>query len=331
MKKILYTLLAGSLFMTACGDNNPVGDPIEITRDRYTLPEHGASQWANDYIVALHDESGSYITYHPTQADFTWTYGPAPTEPSRDSIAAGDPQYVEPLLRFIDSIWIGSLTAEGKRGNMLPYRILLADSIWTWDERTGDPVNIPAKVTGRSIAFGGVNAKFGEMTTAQKDALVQSFTTAIWTDYYDANDMIPFPEKEFHAVTDWDALRAAFIAAGYDMARQDAVRFDAGVMYRRNWQVVRPGIPHTYGWRMVSWYTQYWTYPNSGVYVQNNDMCMRYDREVYLNLLFYATDAEMQTYLDNYPNIKKKWDLLVDWYKNEVGFDPRPMANGKTR
>ncbi len=317
MKKILFLVLA-SCFIAACNDSNPVGDPIEIINDIYDLPEQGASQWANDYIVNLYEESGSYITYHPTQADFVWTYGPAPTYAPRDTIMAGDPQYVEPLLRLLDSIWISGLTPEGKRGNSLPYRILLADKMWTYNERTGLYVNIPAKVTGRSIAFSGVNAEFGQMTQQQKDALIVSFNAVIRTDYYEATGLTPFPE-EFYTVTDWAALKTA--SGGFP---NDEDKLQAGVMPARTWAVVRPGIPPTYGWRYASWWTPYvggdpWTPAGPE---QWNPM----DKDNYLKLLFQAPDSEIQPYLDAYPKIKEKWDMLLDMYES-INFDPRTLAN----
>jgi hypothetical protein len=306
--------------LASCADRNPVGDPIDIIRERYTLPEQGASQWANDYIVALHAESGSYITYHPTQADFEWTYGPASADASADSIVAGDPRYVEPLLRFIDSLWISTLTPVGKQGNMLPYRILLVDSIWTWDR--GFTVNIPAKVSGRSITFGGVNAGFANMTTEQKNAMTVAFTEAIWTKYYEANNMLPpFPDREFNAITDWEALKLA--GGGFP---GDEDKLQAGVMHKRNWQVIRPGIPPTYGWRFASWWTPYVGAPDPWT-PTGPQFWQPMDKDNYLDLVANATDAEMQTYLDGYPKIRQKWNLILDWYRNDVGYDPRVMAN----
>ena len=323
MKKILFLVLA-SCFIAACADENPVGDPIKIVNERYSLPEEGASQWANDYIVDLYEESGSYITYHPTQADFVWTYTPAPDKTSGDSIAVGDPQYVEPLLRFIDKIWISNITSEGKKSRMLPYRILLVDSIWTYNQ-SGNVVNIPAKVTGMSIAFGGVNAKFAEMSAEEKQVTFAAFNNAIWNAYYAANNLTPFPDKEFNAITDWDAMLEAYNAAPYDSPEQKATPFKFGVMP----DMVRTAVgPGRFEDRLGNWWN-----PNYGpdLWAPKLDQWLTKDKAAALSCLLSRTDTEMAAIFNHaqgpFPKIQQKWDMLIDWYLNEIGIDARAMAN----
>ncbi len=39
------------------------------------------------------------------------------------------------------------------------------------------------------------------------------------------------------------------------------------------------------------------------------------------------TDAQMAPFLDNYPLIKQKFDILVKHYKDKYGIDVRAIAN----
>lgn len=318
MKKIIFTL-AAAVAIVSCSEKNPIGDPIEITLDRYTLPEQGASQWANDYIVDLFNETGTVITYHPTQADFTWSYGAAQMTHNPDSIFVGEGQYVEPLLRFIDETWLSRLTAQERKE--LPYRIFLADSITGFAGQTR--VKRDFAFGYNSIALSGVNAKFGQMTTAERNLLASNLLSAV----------MPFPTEEFNAVTDWDGLRAMGFPA-------NTVKFAAGVLPRRTANLYYNPDYNPYLWLWQDWWTgPFWTPPGDTSGVQTSDKCRAFDREMFYEALSTWPDnslvlegygnpgVPLATFLDTYPKIKAKWDIMLNYYKDILGIDLRAMAN----
>lgn len=305
MKRIilLSIALSGVLFTASCGEKNPIGSPLEIKKD-YTLPEGGASAWSEQWIQEIHENYGSYFIYKPTQTDFEWRYGAAESTTLPDSIFAGDPQYVEGLLKFLDDIWIRHLPEDFKKKLGIPYRVLLADKLQSPSKATFE-----SKVTDLSIAFSGVNADFANLTPTQKKAKMDAFNTSIWTDYYAANGLIGFPE-EFFEVTDYNdtslSTAVSFFPEGLEAIRQ------AGFI--KGWFVQ--------GYNPNPQYVEWWTY---NLYQTEG---RARDQKSFMDHLLRTPDSspELAQFL-TYPKIARKWQILIDFFNEEYGIDMRAIAN----
>lgn len=313
--------LAAITFVSCSGDGDDIGDPIEIVSD-YDLTKGDASDEAKARIQEIHEKYGTYVVYDFTDNDAFWTQvsGNA-TSLYNYYTTLGDPANVDAALDYLNEVWLKYFPDEFLKKGGMPYKIFLADSVVQSRDYGGGYI---AKYTnnymikGNSLLIGGMNL-FPTMDSYTKKTRKLELITAMWN-YYLSLGLVDVPE-EFYTLTDYvslptmsDTIQYGYKSYYYSQADLDALRN-------------RGFLPNysAYGYTMYSEiYMKYsetsntWSY-SSVATLQSNDY------KYYLAQIFNATDAEVEEFM-KYPLVKRKWELLLNYYKENNGIDLRAIA-----
>jgi hypothetical protein len=308
MRNIIFiAMTACAALLHSCARDVEIGDPLPVEPE-YVFPQTGASQAVTDKIVTLYNDYGSYFLYDFTQKDFEWTLATgAGSMTNIDSAILGDPLHVGPLLDFLEQVWLDHIPERMKKGQGIPYRVFLVDEIKRRRAGTGYPPGMEYlyynyKVSGKSLAFAGVNEAFGQMTAAEKMTRKNELVGVIF-DYYANIGLIAFPD-EFYTVSDYGPQPTTPVNA--------ANPTNVEAFHQRGF------LPSSYsGANVYYWLSNAYSWTNA----RTNDF------NSFRAHLFQRTDEQMAPYLDNYPLIRQKFDLLVDHFMNEYGIDVRAIAN----
>jgi hypothetical protein len=308
MKYISFLAITGSLFLAACKKDAPIGPPIEIKPD-YVLPQGNAPKEANDRILQLFNNYGSYFLYNFTQKDFEWTQSAGTSNSKIDTAILGDPAYTGDMLALLNDIWLKFLPEDFKKKGGIPYRVFMTDSIRQY--RFGFPpgreyLYFDYKVVGKSVTFAGMNASLRTLTPEQKVARKNLVIGVMWG-YYQNNGVIDVPAA-FYNVSDYAAPKPAFPVNAANPANLEAYR-QKGFL---------PSSYNTFNDSPFEWlsFGDYsWTTAKSN------------DISSFLMHITQRTDAQMEPYLANYPLIKQKFNILVKHFKDKYNIDVRAIAN----
>jgi hypothetical protein len=306
MRNIFFiTMTACVALVFSCARDVEIGEPFPVEPD-YVLPQVGASQAVNDRIVKLYEDYGSYFLYDFTQKDFVWTISTGLSASRIDTALAGNPVYVGQLLDFLEEIWLRHIPEKMKKGQGIPYRVFLADVIRQF--RTGYPPGMEYlysnyKVTGKSIAFAGVNETFGQKTAAEKLTLKNELVGVIF-DYYSSIGLIATPDA-FYAISDYGPQPTTPVNAA-NPENLEAYRQRGFIP---NYYNPTTGLPS-------EWLSNAYSWTTNG---KSNDFSS------FRMHLFQKTDEQIAPYLV-YPLIRQKFELLIEHY-NSYGIDVRGIAN----
>lgn len=308
MKRITFILACIFAFAAAgCKDDVEIGQPLNIDND-YTLPQGDASQADNDRIQQLYDKYGSYFLYNYTQKDVFWTQYTSSGNISAYVATLGDTQYVGPMLTLLYDVWLQFFPDSFLKKGGIPYRVFIANQVY-WDRSTpaspGWYIQYTFKVTGKSVAFAGMNESLLTMTPATKLARKNEWVKAMW-DYYVANGFLDVPNA-FYEVSNYVTQPTTPINAA-NPANVEA--------YRQ-----RGFLPSGYN-TVTNAPTEWMTSAYMWTTAKSNDLGS------YMFNLLQRTDEQMAPYL-TYEPIRKKWDILVNHYKNKYGIDIRKIGNTK--
>ncbi|SEW35221.1 hypothetical protein [Chitinophaga arvensicola] len=304
MKHILFIGCISSILLFSCKKDVSIGAPVPIEAD-YKLPQGNASQEANDKIQQLYNKYGSYFLYSFTQKDFIWVQSTGSSASKVDTAVLGNPAYAGDMLNFLDDIWLKFLPDDFKKNQGIPYRVMMADTIKQY--RPGFPpgreyLYSDYKVTGKAIAFAGMNSSLRTMTGAQKTAKKNIFISAIWN-YYVSAKILDVPAS-FYTLSNYAPTAAPTLPLS---------NADNKEAYRQRGFI--PGFDPVY-LTTNEWYNGAYSWQTA----KTNDL------NSFVANLTMRTDAQMEPFL-KYPLIKQKFDLLVNYYKTKYNIDVRAIAN----
>lgn len=191
MKKIIIYLIAFcALGCLACSEDKELGE-IESLLPDYTLPQGKSS--ADDRVVKLHEQYGTYMLYEYTRLDFQ--YGLSSTYVN----TLPDPQYTGDMLDLLENIWFSFYPKEFNE-KYTPYKIFLSDSLWLKSSSTGKLTVKYAYASESSLALGFCSDVLREMSASMKQTYKNELNKQLWTTwmYY----YIGFPD-EFYKVSDY--------------------------------------------------------------------------------------------------------------------------------
>lgn len=307
MKKLIY-LFGWFLVMISCQKDVEIGAAMEIKPD-YVLPQTGASKEANDRILRIYENYGTYVLYEYTQKDALWKQasGTASSGGRVYVVKMGDPIYVGEMLDYLDEgCWQFFSKEFLERGGM-PYRVFLADSIFM-QRHDGRRILYNYMITGNALAVAGMNANLKKLSATEKRKLSLELIDALWK-YYMAEGLLDVPEK-FYEGTDYNKMPAIPLT--------DAANLEA---YRK-----RGFLPSGYG---SNGNPQEWFYVYS--WGSNWDRAREEDLKSYMFHIFQRTDEQLSIYLDHsgYELIQKKWNILINYYKEQYGLELRKIGNIK--
>ncbi len=323
MKYYIITLL--SLFtavgLTSCvSDGEDVGAPIEITAD-YDLSQGGASDADKARIKDLYDKYGSYFLYDVSYKDAMWKQVAGAANESAYKITMGNPANVGAYLDYLNDIWLKYFPDSFLKSGGIPYKVVMVDTLSrVKDYGSSGIYYYPQQylIVGNTIILPGMNS-VSEMSDATKRANKVAILTALWS-YYRAQSVIGVPE-EFFTNTDYttpptmsDTIQYGYRSYYYSDSDLDALRN-------------RGFLPN---------YSQYGYSVYSEIFMRNSETSTTWassstetirnnDYNYYMAQIFNATDEQVAAYL-KYPAIKRKWDTLINYYKDNYGIDLRKIA-----
>lgn len=320
MKTIKYTVIALATLLTMAGcasDGEDIGDPIDIEPE-YTLPQGDAPDSANARIKEMYDKYGSFVLYNFTQKDAIWSpyTGSAASLERKDVVTLGDPQNVGAMLDYIDDIWLKYFDDDFKKKGGIPYRVFLADSLYVQRTTSTSVQKLPYyyKIVGNSVIIAGMNSLSGMSASTKRSRRVELFS-AMW-EYYRQYGIIDIPE-EFYEGTDYvtePTYTERVVNAWYSTYSYD-------ISELRN----RGFMPNYSAWAITA--SREIAYRTSATRTtwSDEETNKANDYKYYLSWIFQASDAKLQSYLA-YPAIKRKWDILLNYYKDKYNIDLRAIT-----
>ena len=299
MKNILLAIACLWAVCISCSDDTKIGAPDEILPD-YVLPQGDASKEANDRILQIFETYSSYVLYNYTEKDAFWTQTAAGGAAQTYRAIMGESRHVDDMLDYIYDIWLRFFPEEFLKKGGIPYRVFLADSIY-WDRGWGKTF-YNYRVNCNALIIGGMNKDLAAMDAVTKKARKNELLGAMW-DYYIAQGLLVVPD-EFYKDTDYGTVPTLPYLGEEALEAYRKRGFLPSSYYN--------GIPEEWFWGDYAW-----------THAKENDL------KSFLYNLREKTDEEVAWSLDNpeYELIRKKWNILISYYKKEFGIDLRKMGN----
>ncbi len=325
MKKIYYmtAIAAVCACMASCADDGEgIGSPLEIYND-YDLPQSGASDAANQRILNYYEKYGSYVLYDFTNKDAMWVMntGNASSGGREYYATTGDPANVDAMLNFIEDIWLNYFPEDFLKKGGMPYKVFLADSVYMQRDYGNGYI---AKYTynyymnGNSVIIGGMN-KIPTMTEYEKSSIKAELFSALWS-YYKGKGLVDDPD-EFYAETDYTTPPTmSYVLGPYGYYQYEYTQDDLDALRNRGF------IPNYSAYGYSAYQEIYYQYSasNSSWTYSTETQLKTNDYNYYLAQIMKATDEEAAEFL-KYPAVAKKWNFLIDHYKETVGIDLRSL------
>lgn len=190
MKRMnIYIALFLSIWLIACSEENGVGSVDPLTPD-YILPQ-GKSP-ADNRIVELYNQYGTYILYEYTERDFNWSQMEGSS--SDYTYTKADPLYAGEMLDLLNEVWFSLYPVDFHRKYM-PYKIFLATAL-----RYGSSAQFKdVRAMNGQIAVSYCSDTLKKMSVGTKLSLKINLQQGLWEKWI---DNINFPE-EFFALSDY--------------------------------------------------------------------------------------------------------------------------------
>ncbi|WP_455508762.1 hypothetical protein [Butyricimonas paravirosa] len=304
MRKIFVFVFIALGVWTSCSDDKDLGPDIPFVGS-YQLPQ-GKSP-ADDRIVELFHQYGSYFLYEYTQKDFNWTQvsvGGSSTANYSIETVLGNPVYAGEWLDVLERIWLKFYPQEFLSKN-LPYRILMADTIkqvWTYVRPT---TYFQVYLTTNTLAIAGLNEDIvsmpGSVEKSFKNVLQQKFLEHL------INSGVLVAPDEFYNVSDYSTTATA----GEDARTRGFL----------------PSIDseEKYGIKSEVWVTYI---PYGSVELPRTEDFRHY----LMNMISHAESetSSWATYL-TYPLVKKKHDILKKYFFEKYGIEFQKIGDANAQ
>lgn len=190
MKRMnIYIILFLSMWLMACSEENGVGN-VEPMAPDYVLPQ-GKSP-ADDCIVELYNQYGTYVLYEYTKRDFNWSQMEGTS--SDYTYTEADPLYAGNMLDLLDAVWFSFYPVDFHKKYM-PYKIFLAKTLHYGTLSQFKDVRV---MTGQ-VAISYCSDTLMKMPTGTKLNLKNNLQQGLWEKWI---DKINFPD-EFFALSDY--------------------------------------------------------------------------------------------------------------------------------
>ena len=311
-KNMLFVVACCAGMLFSCGEDVKIGAPIDIMED-YTLPQEGASDAANQRIMEIFEKYGTYVLYDFTNRDASWNFV-AGTGNMTSVAVEGDPQYVDAMLDYLNDIWLQFFPDDFLARGGIPYRVFLADSVY--DVRSGGRKMLyDYQTRGNALLVAGLNSSLLTMDAQTKTDRKNDFISAIW-DYYIAQGLLSVP-AEFYEGTNYNTMPEVdeSLLEGVPDSVLNVVKDSLLVVEIRE----RGFLPGSYSSDEPLEWISNWTW----------DDAVSKDLQSYMLHILQRTDEQMEEILENpkYTLIRQKWDILIDFYRENYGLELRKIAN----
>ena len=314
---VVFSGLAIAVFLPSCSKDVPIGEPIDIDTG-YTLPQEGASDEDNARIIDIYDRWGSFVIYRIDPDDIFWQQisGNASTGGRVNKYTEGDPSYVGDMLDYLDEVWWRYFPDDFMKTGGAPYRIYIVEEYYAErDFGGGDIRKYPSDfyIGDNFIVLGGMStvASLDEATLkSKKIALI----TALWTEYV-SSGVLTTP-TEFYTVSDYTTkpemtYNPSTYSYEYTPEQLDALR--------------NRGFIPNYSQYGYSVYNEiYMKYSETNDTWSSSDPRSN-DFNYYIAQILNTTDEEAAEFL-KYETVATKWNIILDYYKDNYGIDLRAIA-----
>lgn len=332
LNTILTVTIFGSMYVGCVSDGDGPGAPIPL-EPPYPLPERGLSP-AQDRVVDFYYKYNTFLLYDFTPDDFD--YGVS-TNGMEYHATVGELQYLEPMLDLLDEVWL-NFFPESFKSRYFPFKIYLADQISTTNKWSGMATYYDLIYRKTDMAVAGMNAGIYDITPAKKQEIKCNLIGA-YIDFLliqqdvDGSSLLKIPQefyevsdytKDFCTISDWnnsgnpdlylemgylpnlDNLYSAYPSINHNWAMSTYVTNGSADIkhFLKNMFMIGDDFP------------QYPDWPAAGSYVPYNDR---------VTWNYYLQRDETGSY--RFPHIKRKYDILMDYFTNDLGIDVNAIRN----
>lgn len=283
----IYLILISLLLLVSCSKDKEITDIVPISTD-YKLPQGKSS--ADDRIVALYNQYSSYFLYEFTERDFVWTLTSDGSTKEAYSYTEGDPQYVGDMLDLLDEIWFGFYSKEFHQRYM-PYRVFLTSVLIN----NKDGKECYLRQISNQIAVGYCSKALLAMTGKMKLEYKNDLQISLWKDWVDRG-VFDIP-REFYTVSDYSKEADLYDPSSPDYAR------------------VRGFVANSDGGEWCGW-----------VNWQTKVLEKTHDLRAFLTSMVSKSSEQWESDLQ-YPLVKKKYNILRDYFLKEYDFDIQKIGD----
>lgn len=287
----IYAILLAILFLGGCAKDTEIGK-IMVPGVDYTLPQ-GGDVTADQRILKLYETYGSYFLYEFSEKDFNWTQISGSLGDDIFRFDPIEPGKVANLLDLLQLTWFDFYDQEFLAKTM-PIRIFLAETVQLqvseFDWGTWDYILSWKDIYARYLDNQIAISNVDKNITemsAEEKREYKSNLQSVFLEYLVTSAIIVAPD-EFIAISDY--LN--------NVSDTEEAR-NAGF-------VLNPTMD--YEWSV------------DGNMTESNDL------NAYLASLVFRTTEEWKEDLQ-YPLVKQKYDILVNWLKTGYGIDIVKIGN----
>lgn len=322
--KIFYGMTAALVCLTAafsmssCSKDVPIGDPVTINAG-YDLPQTGASDEDNARIMDIYEKWSSYVLYDVDSTDVYWKQiaGTASSGGMVYRFVEGDPRYVGDMLDYLEEIWWQYFSDDFLQSGGIPFRVYLVEEYYYYRDWGSSGVSPNYyldyyMVDDNAIIISGMSqvASYDEDTKRTKKRALISELFQSWI----SRDLIGTPE-EFYTISDY--TNEPDVEIVYDSETMTSAFPPEDIEELRTRGFI-PKYANPYSpYNELLTYSGQWT---SGYFDPSSN-----DFDYYISQIFNATDETVAEFLQ-YDAVATKWNIILDYYKDNYGIDLRAIA-----
>lgn len=313
-----FVCLTAAFSMSSCSKDVPIGDPVTINAG-YDLPQTGASDEDNARIMDIYEKWSSYVLYDVDSTDVYWKQiaGTASSGGVVYRFVEGDPQYVGDMLDYLDDIWWHYFSDEFLQSGGIPFRVYLVEEYYYYRDWGSSGVSPNYymdyyMVDDNAIIISGMSqvASYDEDTKRTKKRALVSELFQSWI----SRGLLGTPE-EFYTISDY--TNEPDVEIVYDSETMTSVFPPEDIEELRTRGFI-PKYANPYSpYNELLTYSGQWT---SGYFDPSSN-----DFDYYISQIFNATDETVAEFL-KYDAVATKWNIILDYYKDNYDIDLRFIA-----
>lgn len=287
MKKIL-AFICFILFLVSCAEDDQIGEIPALTPE-YVLPQ-GKSP-ADDRIVGLYNKYGTYVLYDYTDMDISWLQVDVNNVWNGYTYTLPDPQYAGEMLDFLEESWFRFYPEEFHQ-KFMPYKIFLTSTLKYESDYDQKVTEYFVRITQTQIVISYCSDTLRKMSVATKNKFKNTLQAELWGIWL-SEFSIP---REFYGISNYNTV-ASNDPDAWNYARKLGFVADSK---GNEWSTQDP-----------------WP---------NNRLNETSDLYAFLSGMRNRTSAQWSADLQ-YPLIKKKYDILRNYFLENYGFDIQEIGN----